>query len=295
MRFPPRAHPATIPAMLRLSALLLLSACTLQNPAYDAPSAGQTTDAPATGDLTSASPAPTTSPSTSSSTSTGGDATDAATSAASTSATTSGVDPSVPGTSRGSDGSTTGDPATTGAPCPDCPACHTCVDGLCVPAGTGTPCDAPLGTPCEDQVYGPSDDGQTRSCHAYAPGSGKCDADGVCLFSCSEMGAAFVTCDTACLRPEFPCTPGASVQDVAIASLCSVDQPTPGCKGSCNSGQGYFDYDVNRCDGAGKCVFDFNDDCDLFKCNDAGCFQQCNGDGQCVDAAHCDNSKCEPD
>lgn len=279
--------------MVHRSVFLLLSACTLPNPAYDAPTAGPDT-APATGDLSSGTSSPTSSALATSDQLTVDDTSDVATTTTTSASTT--TDPTASASDTSSDPSMDSTSSASGAVCPPCGECETCVNAACVPATPDAPCQSPTGTPCELQVHGPGPDGPSKSCHAYAPGTGVCDGLGACVWSCLEMGAAFITCDTACLRPDFACPPGALVQDVPIASLCFVDQMTAGCKGSCNNNNGFYDYDHNRCDGAGKCVYDSNEDCALYKCSDAGCYTSCQGPAQCSPAAFCNaNQQCQFD
>lgn len=279
--------------MGRLSLFLLLTACTRPNQLYDEPTASS--ESTATGASVAATTTPTTSGTTAptttaagqtgsdtGTTTTSGTTTDALTTAATTTATTLATS-----TTTTTDATTTG---TTGADCPPCDDCFTCVDGLCVQAPADTLCAAPVGLPCEQTIHGKVDDGVIVTCHAYAHVPATCNGQGICRYPCAEQGEAVVTCDKVCVLPVDNCLADTPVAAVATDTMCYTATPSPGCQPVCEITQVEGKYSDKFCDPTGVCIATPTESCGFFKCSDTGCFEMCAGKAQCVAAADCNGN-----
>ncbi|MBK9757808.1 MAG: hypothetical protein IPO88_30720 [Nannocystis sp.] len=284
-----------------IAAAVILLACIKPNPAFD--DAADSASASDSAGPTSPTSGPTTQP-TSASTDTGGSASAGQTTTA--------------GPSSGSDSLTTttdlsassGGPhcGTPGEPCAEgccagcgvcmngtcvaddaqCGACHSCgPDGQCVPVTAMTPCQLAR-DPCADKVWGLAD----GTCFANAPGTGSCDAGGVCQPDACAQGEKLVICDAACIIDSGNCSNGNAVAWVDKNLLCAQDGPTDLCKPECVFGQNEdIAYD-NSCQ-MGLCAPQNPMMCGKYKCQGPACGTSCMSMDECKPGEKCMGGQCD--
>lgn len=289
---------------MRRLALLLAAGCTMPNPAYDQPTGHADATVADSSAATSADPtAPTStlepdggmsqgsseaSTSAVSSADSTGPAVDLTTSTASTTVdeTTTSSTTSLPGSEA------------TGDACPGgCDACHVCDNGLCVPT-PGAACLDPEGNdPCIGTVAQLEDNGLVASCYGYGPGSGECDPNGACKFTCVDK-VLLETCASRCATDDNICVPGMPADAVKPDSFCIKNATTSKCDSECELKDGGYTHKIQRCNADGQCALygPMQIFCQTYACElPTGCKDSCSDDDDCAAFAHCEQTYCAPD
>lgn len=169
-----------------------------------------------------------------------------------------------------------------------CGACHSCgPSGQCVPLAPMTPCQLAR-DPCADKVWGL--DGGT--CFANAPGTGSCDAGGLCQPDACAKGEPLVVCDAACIIEPANCSNGNAVMWVDKKLLCAQNGTTDLCKPECVFGMNEdIAYD-NSCQ-MGLCAPQNPMMCGKYKCQGPVCGTSCMSSDDCKPGEKCMVDKCD--
>lgn len=249
------------PRVLVPSLALLVSACTMDNPAFEG------------GDEAA-------------------DAGESSTRGETTSDTQSEVgessnDSTLPDTSGETSNTTIGsdcDPA-------DPASCGECM--TCTAAGT---CMATPNVPCEGESIQCSDyafELAEGTCYALPSVelSPKCSESGQCknpdASACPMMkGEDVLTCDWRCVDNESACALGQYIGDLVLDDMCAVEGETDECAAHCSA----FDEIVKSSCVEGWCEDQLTEACLLYACDPitAECFGECEDDSQCLLDFVCD-------
>lgn len=169
--------------------------------------------------------------------------------------------------------------------CGECARCNgqgQCDAGL----ADGDECDSGMPIKCSDYIWGEAEDMWEWSCFARpdVTVTGSCQA-GSCqaptTLDCpNEQGAALVTCDDRCIRPNNPCTPGALSSQISLQSFCYLNQTTDTCKSFCNNGtESQVTHRV--CNAGGDCQAQSFEGCGPYLCNGDMCGTSCQQNSDC--------------
>lgn len=277
-------------AHMRTIGILLLAACTMENPAFDPGRGGASAaESAATGP---GGTAPTTSTSGAVTTGTSTGETGEWTSTVAVAATDAGT------TTTTSEGTTLGETTrevTTEPSCPPCGQCEQCVGGACV-VTPGATCAPPEGeTPCDQRVYGV--DLASGDCLKFAPAKGTCMDSGSCEYVCTQPGEVLIDCDSGCVSKDHNCAPQLPIEETSLKLVCITDgsKTDDGCGDACAPFGEFYHHEKRGCGMMGKCEMISTTDCQFGKCSDeAGCAgNMCGEDAQCEPPAVCKLGKCD--
>ena len=175
-----------------------------------------------------------------------------------------------------------------------CGACEQCEAGACVPV-VGGACELA----CEAYVFKQVNEGDERTCVAYAAGvgAGVCDEAGACVLdpgSCSGPGAAFVPCDGACADPDHNCKAGAPITEVTPATHCLTDVESNDCRSACvNVMNEPSLLSPRQCDATGRCVDGTPTTCGAYTCMGDDCRTSCTKQAECAPGSMCADNLCQ--